>query len=110
LLSKNINVKIHRTVILSAVLYGCEHFSLTLKEKHRLGVYENRVLREKLGPKRDEVTGNWRNYITCGLNDLYRSQKNEMDGRVAGTERERNIQGIMGKPEGKRTLVRPISR
>jgi hypothetical protein len=57
LLSKNLKIKIHRTIIFSVVLYGCETWSLTLKEKLRLRVFENRVLRRVFGPKRDEVTG-----------------------------------------------------
>ena len=60
LLSKKLKIKIHRTIILSVVLYGFETWSLTLREKHRLRVFENRVLRRVFGPKRDEVTGEWR--------------------------------------------------
>ena len=54
--SKNIKIKIYRTIILPVVLYGCETWSLTLREKRRLRVFENRVLRKVFGPKRDEVT------------------------------------------------------
>ena len=57
LLSKNLKIKIYRTVILHVVLYGCETWSLTLREEHRLRVFENRVLRRIFGPKRDGVTG-----------------------------------------------------
>jgi hypothetical protein len=57
LLSENTKIKIYRTIILPVVLYGCETWSLTLKEEHRLRVLENRVLRRIFGPKRDEVTG-----------------------------------------------------
>jgi hypothetical protein len=57
LLSKNIKVRICKTIILPVVLYGCETWSLILKEKHRLRVFENRVLRKIFGPKREEVTG-----------------------------------------------------
>jgi hypothetical protein len=57
LLSKNLKIKIYRNIILSVVLYGCETWSLTLKEERRLSVFENRVLRRIFGPKRDEVTG-----------------------------------------------------
>ena len=63
LLSKNLKTKIHRTIILPVVLYGCETWSLTLREERRLRVYENRVLRRIFGTKRDEVTGNGENYI-----------------------------------------------
>jgi hypothetical protein len=57
LLSKNVKVKIYKTIILPFVLYVCETWSLTLREEHRLRVFENRVLRSLFGPKRDEVTG-----------------------------------------------------
>ena len=53
----------YRTIILPVVLYGCETWSLTLREERRLRVFENRVLRRVFGPKRDEVTGNGENYI-----------------------------------------------
>jgi hypothetical protein len=55
-LSKNLEIRICKTIILPVVLYGCETWSLTLREEHRLGVFENRVLRRIFGPKRDEVT------------------------------------------------------
>ena len=58
-LSKNLKIKIYRTIILPVVLYGCETWSLTLREGRRLRVFENRVLRVFV-PKRDEVTGEWR--------------------------------------------------
>jgi hypothetical protein len=54
---KNIKIKIYRTIILPVVLYGCETCSLTLREEHRLRVFENRALRRIFGPKRDGVTG-----------------------------------------------------
>jgi hypothetical protein len=60
LLSKNIKMRIYKTIILPVVLYGCGTWSLTLREEHRLRVFENRVLRRIFGPKRDEVIGGWR--------------------------------------------------
>jgi hypothetical protein len=57
LLSRNVNIKIYKTIILPVVLYGCETLSFTLREEHRLRVFENRVLSRISGPKRDEVTG-----------------------------------------------------
>ena len=57
LLSKTLKIKIYRTVIMPIVLYGCETWSLTLREERKLRVFENRVLRRILGPRRDEVTG-----------------------------------------------------
>jgi hypothetical protein len=59
-LSKNLKIKIYRTIIFPVILYGCETWSLTLREERRLRVFENRVLRRIFGPKRDEVTGEWR--------------------------------------------------
>jgi hypothetical protein len=55
-----VKIKIRKTIILPVVLYGCETLSLTLREEHRLRVYENRVLRRIFGPKKDEMTGGWR--------------------------------------------------
>ena len=57
LLSKNIKIKMYRTIIFPVVLYGCKSWSLTLREERRLRLFENRVLRRIFGPKRDEVTG-----------------------------------------------------
>jgi hypothetical protein len=71
LLSKNLKIRIYRTIILPVVLYGCEAWSLTLREKRRLKVFENRVLRRMFGPKRDEVTEEWRKLHNEELNDLY---------------------------------------
>jgi len=68
LLSKNLKIK---TIILPVVLYGCETWSLTLREEHRLRVFQNRVLRRIFGPKRDEVTEEWRKLHNEELNDLY---------------------------------------
>ena len=67
LLPKNLKIKIYRTIILPVVLYGCETWSLTLREEHRLRVCESRVLRRIFGPKRDGVTGEWKNYIMRSL-------------------------------------------
>ena len=71
LLSKKLKIKIYRTIILPVVLYGCETWSLTLREERRLRVFENRVLRTVFGPKRDEVTGEWRKLHNEELSDLY---------------------------------------
>jgi hypothetical protein len=70
LLSKNTKIKIYRSIILPAILYGCETWSLTLREEHRLKAFENRVLRRIFGPKRDKVTGQWRRLHNEELNDL----------------------------------------
>jgi len=71
LLSKNLKIKIYKTIILPVVLYGCETWSLTLREERRLMVFENRVLRKVFGPKRGEVTGEWRKLHNEELNDVY---------------------------------------
>ena len=71
MLSQNLKIKIYRTIILPVVLYGCETWSLTLREEHRLRVFENRVLRSIFGPRRDGVTGEWRKLHNEELNDLY---------------------------------------
>ena len=73
LLSKTIRIKIYRTIILPVVLYGCESWSLTSREKSMLRVFENRVLRKICGPKRDEVKGEGRKLHNEELNDLYSS-------------------------------------
>jgi len=70
LLSKNLKIKIYRTIILPVVLYGGETWSLTLREECRLRVFENRVLRRVFGSKRDEVTGEWRKLRNAELRDL----------------------------------------
>jgi hypothetical protein len=71
LLSKNLKIRIYKTIILPVVLYGYETSSLTLREEHRLRMFENRVLRRIFGPKKDEVTGEWRKLHNEKLRDLY---------------------------------------
>jgi len=71
LVSKKLKIKIYRTIILSVVLLGCETWSLTLRAERRLRVFENRVLRRVFGPKRDEVTEEWRKLHNEELSDLY---------------------------------------
>ena len=69
LLSEILKIKIYRTIISPVVLYGCETWSLALREVRRLRVFENGVLRRIFGPKRDEVTGEWRKLPNEELND-----------------------------------------
>ena len=71
-LSKNLKIKNYRTIILPVVLYGCETWSLTLREERRMRVFENWVMRI-FGPKRDEVTGDWKKKLHNELNGLYSS-------------------------------------
>jgi hypothetical protein len=73
LLSKNIKIRIYKTITIPVVLYGCETWSLTLREEHGLTVFENRMLRRIFGPKRDEVTGGWRKLHNEELHNLYSS-------------------------------------
>jgi hypothetical protein len=72
LIPKNLKIKIYKTVILPVVLYGCETLSLTLREEHKLRVFENRVLRRIFGPKREE-DGSWRKLRNGELHNLYSS-------------------------------------
>jgi hypothetical protein len=73
LLSKTIKINIQRIVIFSSVLYGYENWSLTLKDEHRLSAFQSKVLRRIFGPKREEVTEEWREQYSEQLNDLYSS-------------------------------------
>jgi hypothetical protein len=72
---KNLKIRLYTTIILPVVLYGCETWSLTLKEEYRLKVFENRMLRRIFGPKRNEVTGEWRKLHNKELHDLYTSPR-----------------------------------
>jgi hypothetical protein len=120
LLSKNTKIKIYRTIILLVVLYGCETWSLTPREEHRLRVFENRVLRRVFGPKRDEVRGEWRRLHNEELNDLYsspnivreiKSRRMRWAGHVARMGEGRGAYRILaGRPEGRRPLGRPRHR
>jgi hypothetical protein len=106
-----LKVKIYKTIILPVVLYRCENWSLTLREEHRLRVFENRVLRRMFGPKRDEVTGEWRKLHNVELHNLYsspdiirqiKSRRMGWAGHVARMTEGRNVYRVlMGKPEGK---------
>ena len=99
------------------VFYGCEIWSLTLREERRLRVFENRVLRNVFGPKRDEVTWEWRKLHNEELNDLYslpnivrvvKSRRMRWAGHVARMGEDRVVHSVLvGKPEGKRPLERP---
>jgi hypothetical protein len=120
LLSRNVKVKIYKTVFIPVVLYGCETWSLTLREEHRLRVFENRVLRRMFGPKRDEVMGEWRKLHNEELHNLYsspdiikqvKSRGMRWAGHVAGMGEERKVYRVLvRKTEGKRPLGRPMRR
>jgi hypothetical protein len=116
LLSKNVKIKIYRIIILPVVLYGCETWSLTVRETRRLIVIENRMLRRIFRSKRDEVTGEWRKLRNEELNALYsspnivrviKSNKMRWAGHVARMGEGRGVYRVLvGKPEGKRPLER----
>ncbi|KAJ4451867.1 hypothetical protein ANN_03345 [Periplaneta americana] len=120
LLSKNLKVRIYETGILSVVLYGCETWTLTLREEHRLRVFENKVLRKIFGAKRDEVTGEWRKLHNTELHALYsspdiirniKSRRLRWGRHVARMDESRNAYRVLvGRPEGKRPLGRPKRR
>jgi hypothetical protein len=73
LLSKNVKVRIYKTIMLPVVLYGYETWSLRVRDEHKLRVFENRVLRRIFGPKRDGVTGGWKKLHNEELHNLYSS-------------------------------------
>jgi hypothetical protein len=116
LLSRNVKIRIYKTVVLPVVLYGCEIWSLTLREEHRLRVFGDRVLRRIFGPKRDELTEAWENYIvrsfiTCTLCQVYYNDEVRMWwARHVARMGPRGTHILMGKPEGKRPLGRPRHR
>src|SRR5215813_11843144 len=101
-------------------LYGCETWSLTLREERRVRVFENRVLRRVFGPKRDEVTGEWRKLHNEELSDLYslpnivrvvKSRRMRWAGHVARMVEGRGVHRVLvGKPVGKRPFGRPRRR
>jgi hypothetical protein len=109
LLSKNLKIKIYRTIIMPVVLYGCETWSLIFREERRLKVFENRVLRKVFGPKRDEVTEEWRKLHNEELNDLYsspnivrvvKSRRLRWAGHVTRKGENRVVHRVLvGKPE-----------
>jgi hypothetical protein len=106
-----VKIKIYKTIILPVVLYGCETLSLTVREEHRLKVFENRVLRRIFGPKRDEVTGGWTKLHNEELHGLYSSpsiirvikaRRMRWTGHVARMGEVRGAYNILvGRPEGR---------
>jgi hypothetical protein len=119
-MSRNIKIRIYKTIILPVVLYECETSSLTLREEQRLMVFENRVLRRIYGTKRDEVIGGWRKLHNEELHNLYsspsiirmiKSRRMRCTGPVARMGERRNAYRLLvGKPEGRRPLGRPRRR
>ena len=111
MLSRNLKIKKYKTIILPVVLYGCETWSLILREERRLRVFENRVLRRVFGPKTDEVTGNGENYIVrnlviCTPYPIFcgwlKSRRMRWAGHVARMGKGRGVHRVLvRKPEGK---------
>jgi hypothetical protein len=120
LLSKYIKIEIRRIVILTAVLYGRETWSLTLREERKLRAFENRVLRGVFGPKRDEATGEWRKLLNEELNDSFsstnivrviKSRRMRWVEHVARMGERRGVYRVLvGNPEEKRPLGRSRRR
>jgi len=116
LLSKNLKIEVYRTIILPVVLYGCEAWSPTLREERKLRLFEIMVLMRIFGPRRDEVTGEWRRLHNEELNDVYslpnivrviKSRRMRWAGHVAHMGEERGVYRVlMGKPEGRKPLGR----
>jgi hypothetical protein len=105
---------------LPVVLYGCESWSLTLREECRLRVFENKVLRRIFGPKRDEGTGEWRRlhnkelyalYFSPNIIQMIKSRRLRWAGHVARMgDRRGAYRAFVGKPEGRRQIGRPRRR
>jgi hypothetical protein len=116
LLSRSVNIRVYKIIILPVILYGFETWSLTLREEYRLSVFENRFLRRIFGPKRDEVIGGWRK-LHNELHNLYsspciiriiKSRRMRRAGHVVRMGAKRNAYRILvGKAEGKRPQGRP---
>jgi hypothetical protein len=120
LLSRNVKVKIYKTIILPVVLYGCGNWTLTLREEHALRVFENSVLRRIFEPKTDEVTGERRKLHNEKFHCLYsspsiirqiKSRRMRRTRHVARMGEERKVYRVLvEKPEGKRPLERQRHR
>ena len=104
LLSKKLKVKTYKTIILPVVLYGYEALSLTLREEHRLRMFENKVLRKIFGVKKDEITEEWRKLQNAELYALYsspniirslKSRRLRWAGHVARMEQSRNAYRVL---------------
>jgi hypothetical protein len=120
LLSKNVKIKIYRSLLLPLVFYGCETWSVTLREECGMRVFENMVLRRIFGPKRGEITGEWRRlhngelyalYSTPNIIRVIKSRRLRWAGLVARMGKRRDAcRALVGKTEGKRPLERPKRR
>jgi hypothetical protein len=115
-----VKFKRYKTIIEPVVLYKCETWSLTLREEHRLRVFENKVLRRIFGPKKDEVAGGWRKlhneelhglYSSLGIVRVIKARRMRWAGNVAHMGEVKGAYNILvGRPEGRRPLGRPRHR
>jgi hypothetical protein len=120
LLPRKVKIKIYKTIILPVVSYGCETWSVTLRENYRLRVFENRVPRRIFGPTGNEVTGEWRKlhiewfhmlYLSTNIIRQIKSRRMGWVGHVTRMGEERKVYRVLvGKPEEKRPLGRPRHR
>ena len=103
-LSQKLKVNTYKTIMLPVALYGCETWSLTLREEHKLRVFENKVLRKIFGAKRGEITGEWRKLYNAELHTLYsspniirnlKSRRLRWAGHVARMEQPRNAYSVL---------------
>jgi hypothetical protein len=118
-LSKNIKIRIYKTIILPVVLYGYKNWCLTTREEHRLRVSENRALRKIFGLKREVIVG-WRKvnneephnlYSSPSIIRIIKSRRMKWAGHVARMWARRNAyRTLVGKPEGRRPLGRTNCR
>jgi hypothetical protein len=106
LCSTNLKIKIYRNIILPVVLYGCETWSLILREERRLRIFKNRMIRRIFGPEWDEITMEWRVLHNEELNDLYcspnivrgiKSGRMRWAGHVASMEERRGVRSFGGE-------------
>jgi hypothetical protein len=118
---KSVKIRINKTIILPVVLYGYGTWSLTLREEHRLRVFESRVMMRIFGPRRDEVTGGWRKlhnneeprdfYSSPSIFKIIKSRRMRWAGHVAQVGKKRNAcRLLVGKLEGNTPLGRPRRR
>jgi hypothetical protein len=111
-----LKVRIYKIIILPVVLYRCDIWSLTVREEHKLRVFEKRLLRRIFGPQRDGVTGGWRKmhneehhnlYSSPSIIRIIKSRRMRWAGHVARMGERRNVfRLLVGKPGGKRPLRR----
>jgi hypothetical protein len=114
----NVKVKLYKAITLPVVLYGCETWSLVLREEHRLRVFKKRVLRRIFGLRSEKMMGEWKKLHNGELHILYsspdvirqiKSRRMRLVGQVACMGKRKVYKVLVGKPEGKRPPERPRS-